>query len=495
MQKKLYGSLQNLDTRMSGEVENLESGRGRGSVSPLTLSTQSPSGKLRKSRSFSFFNFSSVTSPLPGNPLKNPRFFSFSSATNSLAGDPLKNAPRLIERNLPFHQSGQMYNIYNSFGKHKWTLIKFLFSSDYFHVMLRWPTSISMGCMVFLWTVFILIFAKLYMLAEKLSPALDCGLGTSGSGEIPWHTAFAFSLETSTTVGYGLPGDSGAFFGNCPLVQVTIFSQMIFSMIFNAFLLSFLFARFSRCETRSNQVLFTKNAVVRKGKDGHMILEVKVYDVDSQYPLVESHVRIYAVQCSLDRSYVPLRIMSPNDDLGATLCASLPTKIVHHIDAYSALLPPNHRLLRHVVNDHGLTLREADSTTGGRDGMPCPICGEMFGTSMRLANHISYCTIVEKHDGVPIKGSHQQLSNQDIKRLTNTKFPEATYDDIRDYCETSKLEIIVIVESINPLTSASFQAIQSYQSDDIVFGGKFVPVFTEDNEVDLEKFHEVVQSE
>jgi len=50
------------------------------------------------------------------------------------------------------------------------------------------------------------------------------------------------------------------------------------------------------------------------------------------------------------------------------------------------------------------------------------------------------------------------------------------------------------VEGIDPITSGTFQALQSYTIDDIVFGGTFAPcIRQEKNEfvVNLDAFHKI----
>jgi len=401
--------------------------------------------------------------------------------------------PRLVERNLSFHQSKNIFNVKNNYKKHQWELFWSILNRDLFHVSLRLRTFTSLFILCFLWTAFIIVFAVIYIIADKLNPGVDCGLGVEGDGTtIPFYTAFAFSLETSTTVGYGLPGNSSAFFHNCPYILLSIYCQQISSMIFNAFILALLFARFSRCEARSNQVLFTNKAIIRKDKRGRFLFEVKLYDIDSKFPIVEAHVRMYLVHPNSNRNYIPLRILRPNDDYGATVCSSIPTAVTHHIDAYSALLPPEFRRTVNIVDPLSLLLREVDSFTGTRYGVPCNVCGELFVTVERLLKHIRYQRLMEKHDNIPVKGSHQELNEEEILNLTSISTRYLTLEDLRDYWNRNTMEVLVIFEGIDPLSSGSFQAMQSYQADDIFYGGLFTPVFSETNEVNLANFHQII---
>ena len=397
-------------------------------------------------------------------------------------------APRLVRRNLHYHQSRNEISVKAKFGKHRWPLFWHYINHDPFHVMLRWSTPVSLSILLTLWTFFILVFAEIYIAVDRANPHVDCGLHPDGDGSsLDFHTAFAFSVETSTTVGYGLPGGSSAFFQNCSGIQVTIFFQMVFSMVFNATLLAFIFARLGRCETRGHQLLFTSKAVIRKDESGRMLFEVKVFDSDSMHPIVEAHVRMYAVHCGTDRNYIPLRLLRPDDQLGGMLITSIPTRITHHIDAFSPLMPPSLRHAHNVIDDHGLILREVDSYTGNSDAFVCPVCGESYGTPERLKKHIKYYAMTETHDDVPIQGSHRELSKRQIKKITER--PKVSYDDIFKYWNETNMEIVVVVEGIDPLISGTFQALQSYQKDDVKYGSKFVPAFTSNNEVDLELFH------
>eukprot|EP00578_Thalassiosira_sp_NH16_P032837 CAMPEP_0181082428 /NCGR_PEP_ID=MMETSP1071-20121207/3616_1 /TAXON_ID=35127 /ORGANISM="Thalassiosira sp., Strain NH16" /LENGTH=413 /DNA_ID=CAMNT_0023164013 /DNA_START=380 /DNA_END=1621 /DNA_ORIENTATION=- len=374
------------------------------------------------------------------------------------------------------------------------------------------------------------------MHVDGKNPKENCGLGVAPN-TIGFYGAFAFSLETATTVGYGLPNSVNGFFEGCPSLQVAIYFQMLVSMFFNAFLLSFIFARVARSESRAAQVLFSDKAIINReilpnGIKRYM-LSTRIYDADSMFPLVEAHVRFYAVKhrsmhAEENRDVrhplkmEAMRVSMPNDDLGAVLYTSIPTCATHHIDYHSPLQPPlkrrlgpeDGRVMRDtgfVVDSCGLDLRENDSYTGGQDGLRCVICGETYGTVANLVQHIRYNQHTEKHDDVPVLGSHQELDVETLFKEKSTcsisrgNFGAAAkeisdrngskdarididkpsppwYDEYQQYIRESNIEIICVMEAIDPITSGTFQAIQSYTIEDIDFDVDFAPCVLADND-------------
>jgi len=461
---------------------------------------------------------------------------------------------RLVVRDLPYHQSSNSLRI-----RHQSTRpLRFYhwYVEDWFHVLLRLRTVVSIVLFVLLWTTVLLIFAAIYHAVDAADPRVNCGLGVPPDS-ITYYTAFAFSLETTTTVGYGLPNGSNGFFESCPGLQIAIYFQMLISMFMNAFLLSFVFARLSRCEARAAQVLFSDKAILNREMTNGITrynLSTRVFDADSKYPIVEAHVRLYAVRHGAMHSKTyqnvrhpmnmePMRISIPNDDLGAVLYTSIPSTAVHHIDYQSPLNPPRKRNLGpedgrvddadFIMNPCGLDLRENDSYTGGQDGLRCAICGETYGTVANLIQHIRYNQHMERHDDVPVGGSHQEL---DVDALFRHKAPRsmpvqrkkrhldreegvgldaagdgkfkeiserdtgakdnvqsediekpseasaAWYEEYRNYLKEANIEIICVVEAIDPIMSGTFQAIQSYTLDDIDFDAEFAPCVLADEE-------------
>jgi hypothetical protein len=261
---------------------------------------------------------------------------------------------------------------------------------------------------------------------------------------------------------------------------------------FLIFLQKFFYSRIARGEARAIQVVFSRKAIVSVVR-GQVRFQMRVFDVDSTYPIVDAHVRFYGVRRNRP---VPqqLRLVQPNDELNGMLFLSLPSVISHHIDYYSMLHPPVPSL---PVPRSGLTLRQADSITGNREEMICPSCGENFGTHERLVKHIRYLQLIEEHDEIEMEGSHRAISEDDL--IPGSLHPTSCNDltILQEYFHDEISEVILVVEGIDPLSSLTFQALQSYRLEDIIWSNtaSFHPCIAVDNgrtlRVDLDRFHDV----
>lgn len=297
-----------------------------------------------------------------------------------------------------------------------------------------------------------------------------------------------------------------AFFENeCPGLQVAIYFQMVWSMMFNAFLFAFFFARLARTDSRGSQVLFSNKAILEKRKDGKWFFHARIYDLDSSQPLVEAHVSMYVASWvdydqQKDSRKQPhllhaMRIIQPNDELGGSFYTSVPSTATHCIDAYSPLAPKSARRKVNKVGSHGLVLRDVDCLTESRSGVICPVCGESFGTHDSLKKHVRYNATLEKDSNLPIKGSHR-----DPNLIKSHMFKPFNLSE-EDLLENLKdKEIMVVVEAIEPMVSGTFQAVQSYTAEDINIGGWFAPCMfyspgVSSVQVDIDKFHEINMSE
>ena len=104
--------------------------------------------------------------------------------------------PRLIKRDYAFHQSSNRVCVKNENMKQLFPLL----FRDWFHVMMRVNWYFSLPFFLLIWFGMIYVFALAYMWIDRKNKKLDCGLAEPGV-PIDLATAYAFSLETCTTVG------------------------------------------------------------------------------------------------------------------------------------------------------------------------------------------------------------------------------------------------------------------------------------------------------
>jgi hypothetical protein len=265
--------------------------------------------------------------------------------------------------------------------------------------------------------------------------------------------------------------------------------------MYNAFLFSFFFTIISKCENRSIQIVFSNKMCInvkefgRKTSSGEsspsgVCANVQCYDIDSVYPVVETHARMYMIDRHL-KLHV-LRLLSPNDDLGGMLYTSLPSIITHHVDHHSPL-SPSHLKMPFIAHSHGLVLRASDSATASRDEIVCPVCGESYGTYERFRKHVEYCRIIEEKDEYPPEKSHLGLQLPE-------EIPAITLSEVRKHMSENLSEIIVVVEGIDPQISGTFQALQSYRYEDIAWNADFEPCLSATLDkftVNMVKFHQI----
>lgn len=417
---------------------------------------------------------------------------------------PRRSIPRLIERNLPFHQSESQVAVQNRTNGRFYIFserLHYFINQNWLHIFLRWPTFLSVFCLLSLWVLWLVIFASLYVYIDAREPMVECGLGKAGQ-PINFFPALSFSLETCTTVGYSLPNDTNGFFtSDCYGVQLAVYLQMTWSMIFNAFFTAFIFARLARSEQRSAQVLFSNKAIIEH-RNGKWLFHARVYDMDSQKPIVEMHIRMY---CASWHTYEKrkqeqphllhaMRIFDPDDDMNAWVFTGVPMNATHHIDAYSPLTPPHLSKDLNLLNSYGLMLREVDQYAGNTSAYPCPVCGETYETAENLKTHIQFNKILEDADGnIPVVGTHR---DPDIVKPRLYNKLELTKEDIMNHLKDK--EIICVAEGIEPMLSGTFQCLHSYRLEDIVFDSKFTPCVTKENGkifVELDKFHSIEKVE
>jgi hypothetical protein len=111
--------------------------------------------------------------------------------------EPTDPIPRLVYRDRAFYQSSNKLRIQHNKGVKILSLLK----HNWFHACLRLPTYKSLPLLLSSWTIGIIVFALLYIWFDHANAVGYCRLGADETTPITFGAAFAFSLETCTTVG------------------------------------------------------------------------------------------------------------------------------------------------------------------------------------------------------------------------------------------------------------------------------------------------------
>ena len=145
-----------------------------------------------------------------------------------------------------------------------------------------------------------------------------------------WTSAFLFSLETQTTIGYG----GRQITPNCPEGVVFLIIQCIIGLLISSTMLGLIFAKVSRPHKRTSTVMFSRHAVVGP-RNGKLFLMFRVADLRRRQ-LIESHIRVFLVRRHvtkegerIDCYRQPLEVGYDEDDEGEKIFLFTPA-IVHH---------------------------------------------------------------------------------------------------------------------------------------------------------------------
>ena len=164
------------------------------------------------------------------------------------------------------------------------------------------------------------------------------------------YNAFFFSLEAFTTIGYGVPyDDRRVFFNSCPAMLVIIYLEATAFMLVNAMIVGLFIGKLSRASSRANQIIFSDKASICCVRNRfYFMFQACEASFFSYRPVVEAHVRVYAVLHEQDPSHTEraffqtrvMRLTNPNDELGGVLFLATPQVVTHCIDQWSPLFPP-----------------------------------------------------------------------------------------------------------------------------------------------------------
>lgn len=153
-------------------------------------------------------------------------------------------------------------------------------------------------------------------------------------------TAFLFSLESQTTIGYG----GRQITAKCAEAVIILNIQSLFGCFLNAFILGLIFAKLSRPRNRAGTIMFSNKAMISV-RDGKLCLMFRVGDVRKSQ-ILDCHIRVqlFRTRTTKEGHVIPfyqqdLKLgIDWNDEQSYgnnTIFLILPLTIVHVIDEES----------------------------------------------------------------------------------------------------------------------------------------------------------------
>uniref|UniRef100_A0A8C4R722 Potassium inwardly rectifying channel subfamily J member 9 n=1 Tax=Eptatretus burgeri TaxID=7764 RepID=A0A8C4R722_EPTBU len=149
-------------------------------------------------------------------------------------------------------------------------------------------------------------------------------------------TAFLFSIETETTIGYGYR----VITDRCPEGITLLLIQAILGSIVNALMVGCMFVKISQPKKRAETLMFSKRAVIAP-RDGRLCLMFRVGDLRNSH-IVEASIRAKLIRSkqTQEGEFIPLHQTDINVGLDSgddRLFLVSPLIICHEIDAKSPL--------------------------------------------------------------------------------------------------------------------------------------------------------------
>ncbi|XP_019729192.1 G protein-activated inward rectifier potassium channel 2 [Hippocampus comes] len=171
-------------------------------------------------------------------------------------------------------------------------------------VDLKWHFNIFIFVLVY--TVTWLFFGFMWWLIAYLRGDLDhiadnlwtpCVNNLNG-----FVSAFLFSIETETTIGYGYR----VITDKCPEGIVLLLIQSVLGSIVNAFMVGCMFVKISQPKKRAETLVFSTNAVVSM-RDGRLCLMFRVGDLRNSH-IVEASIRAKLIKSKQTKEgeFIPL---------------------------------------------------------------------------------------------------------------------------------------------------------------------------------------------
>jgi inward rectifier potassium channel len=261
-----------------------------------------------------------------------------------------------------------------------WQKLKLVYSDPYFTLVNSpWWRVLAFICMFYLTSWF--IFAVGYYSCPG-----DC-LGGSENLEglrkgKSLASAFFFSVETQTTIGFGDMYPSTVY------SNIVFTIQCLFGIILDAFCLGVLFAKLNRATKRASAILFSEQAVVGP-RDGQECFTIRIANI-RKHQIIEPKFNLYYVKTATTtegEKYIKFEDLKTSGSERSLFLTGFPFTLFHAITPESPLSNPNWTRDGEVV----IIVEGVDATTG--NGMQA----RYSYTRKDIAMNSRFTNILSKH--------------------------------------------------------------------------------------------------
>ncbi|KAJ1113010.1 hypothetical protein NDU88_001270 [Pleurodeles waltl] len=178
--------------------------------------------------------------------------------------------------------------------------------SDIFTTLVDLKWRFNLFIFVLVYTVTWLFFGMIWWLIAYIRGDLD------HIGDKSWSpcvdnlngfvSAFLFSIETETTIGYGYR----VITDKCPEGIILLLVQSVLGSIVNAFMVGCMFVKISQPKKRAETLVFSNNAVISM-RDGKLCLMFRVGDLRNSH-IVEASIRAKLIKSKQTKEgeFIPL---------------------------------------------------------------------------------------------------------------------------------------------------------------------------------------------
>jgi len=148
--------------------------------------------------------------------------------------------------------------------------------------------------------------------------------------------AILFSIETQTTIGYGMAYPNA----DCGATLPLIYMQVVLGFFLETCMLGFIFVKIARPKYRANTIIFSKNAVINQ-ENGQLVLQIRLGDLRHSH-LVDSVISGMVVRrrATEEGAYYPLYQFNCEftaNGMGDRIFLLWPLLLTHVIDKDSPL--------------------------------------------------------------------------------------------------------------------------------------------------------------